>query len=430
MIIVDKALEMREKEGAPIHVAIIGAGFMGRGIALQILTATQGMRLVAIYNRTVSEAERAYRQGGVETVRHVETLAQLEQAIARKQYVVTDDATLLCEAEGIDVLVEVTGEVEFAAQIVITAIENGKHVVLMNSELDAAVGPILKVRADNAGVMYTNADGDQPGVIMNLYRFVKGIGCRPVLAGNMKGLQDPYRTPETQRGYAEQYYQKPKMVTSFADGTKISMEMAVVANGTGFHVGKRGMYGPRCKHVSEAAGLFPMEEMLEGGLVDYVLGAEPAPGVFIVGYNDHPIQRQYLKYYKMGDGPLYVFYTPYHLCHFEVPNTIARTALFRDAVLAPLGAPQCDVIAVAKRDLSIGECLDGIGGFTCYGMLENYHVSRAEELLPMSLAQGCRLKRDLAKDTAISYTDIELPVGRLCDRLRVEQDVYFGSSTA
>lgn len=425
MIIVDTALQALEDEGRPIHVAMVGAGFMGRGIALQILTAAHGMRLVAVYNRTVSEAERAYQQGGVDAVTRVETVAQLEHAIARRQYAVTDDVSLLCEAQGVDVVVEVTGEVEFGARVIIAAIQNGKHVVLMNSELDAAVGPILKVYADKAGVIYTNADGDQPGVIMNLYRFVKGIGCKPVLAGNMKGLQDPYRTPETQRGYAEKYHQKPKMITSFADGTKISMEMAVVANGTGFRVGRRGMYGPRCNHVNEAPGLFPLDEMLDGGLVDYVLGAEPAPGVFILGYNDHPLQQQYLRYYKMGDGPLYVFYTPYHLCHFEVPNTIARTVLFADPVLAPLGAPRCDVITVAKRDMAAGEELDGIGGFTCYGMLENYKVSRLEDLLPMSLAQGCRLKRDIKQDQAIAYDDVDLPPARLCDSLRNEQSMYF-----
>jgi predicted homoserine dehydrogenase-like protein len=300
----------------------------------------------------------------------------------------------------------------------------------MNAEIEATVGPILKVYADRAGVVITNADGDQPGVIMNLFRFVKTIGYRPVLAGNIKGLQDPYRTPETQRAFAEQHHQKPPMVTSFADGTKISMEMAIVANATGFRVGQRGMYGPRCAEVKEALTLFPIEELLNGGLVDYILGAEPGPGVFVLGYNEHPIKQQYLTYLKMGDGPLYVFYTPYHLCHLEVPLTAARAVLFQDAAVAPLGAPVCEVLTVAKRDLKTGEVLDGIGGFTCYGTIENADVCYVENLLPMGLSQGCRLKRDLARDQVITYADLEVPDGRLSDQLRAEQQAYFAPVTA
>jgi len=295
----------------------------------------------------------------------------------------------------------------------------------MNAELDATIGPILKLYADRAGVVITTADGDQPGVIMNLYRYVKAIGCKPVLAGNMKGLQDPYRTPETQKGYAEKYKQKPQMVTSFADGTKISMEMAVVANATGLRAGKRGMYGPRCEHVNDAINLFPMDQMLNGGLVDYILGAEPAPGVFILGYNEDPIQQQYMNYYKMGDGPLYVFYTPYHICHFETPLTVARAVLFKDAAATPAAGPVCDVITIAKCELREGEILDGIGGFTCYGMLENSWICQAEDLLPMGLSEGCRLRKNIQRDQAITYSDVELPQDRLCDKLRAEQNEYF-----
>jgi predicted homoserine dehydrogenase-like protein len=427
MIIVDKALEKRQQEGNSIRVAMVGAGYMGRGIALQILTAIVGMRLVAISNRTLSEAERAYREAGADSVKTVETGAQLEEAMAQGRYAITDDAMLLCQAEGIDAVIEATGEVEFGAHVVLKAIENGKHVILMNAELDATVGPILKVYADRAGVVITNADGDQPGVVMNLFRFVKTIGYDPVLAGNIKGLQDHYRTPKTQAAFAAKHNQKPRLITSFADGTKISMEMAVVANATGFRVGQRGMYGPRCTHVTEALNLFPMDQLLNGGLVDFVLGAEPGPGVFVLGHNEHPIKQQYMKYFKMGEGPLYVFYTPYHLPHLEVPITVARAVLFQDAAVAPIAGPVCDVITVAKRDLKAGEVLDGIGGFTCYGMIENSDVCQAENLLPMGLSEGCCLKRDVPKDQVITYADVKLPEGRLCDKLRVEQTAYFAA---
>lgn len=425
MIIVDTALGKLEEQGKPLRVGIIGAGYMGRGAALQILRYTKGMKLAAVSNRTLPAAEKAYGMAGVEDVQEVETKQQLEQRIADGQPSITCDAKILCEADGIDVIVEITGTVEFAARVVIDAISNGKHVVAMNAELDATLGPILNVYAKRKGVIYTNSDGDQPGVIMNLYRWVKTIGCKPLLAGNMKGLQDPYRTPDTQKAYAAKFKQKPAMVTSFADGSKISFEMAVVANATGLRAGKRGMYGPSCSHVNEAVNLFPADQLLNGGLVDYVLGAEPGPGVFVIGFNEDPIEQQYLHYYKMGSGPLYVFYTPYHLCHFEVPLTVARAALFEDAAVRPLGGPVCDVITVAKRDLKAGDRLDGIGGFTCYGMLDNADVSRRERLLPMGLSEGCRLTTDIRKDRPITYDDVQLPEDRLCDRLRVEQARHF-----
>lgn len=398
---------------------------MGRGIAMQILTAVPGMRLVAISNRTVARAEQAYAQGGADSVNYVETVAALQDSIHAGQYAVTDNPFLLCEAEGIDAIVEVTGEIEFGAKVVVSAIDHGKHVILMNAELDATVGPLLKTYADKKGVVYTNADGDQPGVIMNLFRYVKSIGLDPVLAGNMKGLQDPYRTPETQRAFAEMHNQEPRMVTSFADGSKISMEMAVVANATGFGVGTRGMFGHRCEEVDDAKNLFDLDKYVGSGIVDYVLGAKPPGGVFVIGHQPDPIQMQYLNYYKLGDGPFYVFYTPFHICHFEAPLTVARAVHFADASIAPAGKPIVDVLTVAKQDLKAGQTLDYIGGFDTYGVAENSDICLRDGLLPMGLAEGCVLTRDVSKDAVVSYADVTLPEGRLCDQLRSEQTDLF-----
>ena len=429
MIIVDKALEKRQQENNPIRAAMIGAGFMGRGIALQILGSVPGMELVAISNRHLDGAKRAYSEADVEEVRVVETITQLEDAISQQRRSITEDAMLLCQAEGIDVVIEVTGAVEFGAQVALKAIENGKHVVTMNAELDGTVGPILKVNADKAGVVISGADGDQPGVIMNLYRFVKGIGIKPVLCGNIKGLHDPYRNPTTQEGFARKWGQNPAMVTSFADGTKISFEQAIVANATGMRVAKRGMFGPTVPagtHIQQAISHYPLEAMVEGpGIVDYVVGAEPAPGIFVLGTHDHPTQQHYLNLYKLGTGPLYCYYTPYHLCHFEVPFTAARAVLFGDATIAPLGAPFVDVVATAKIDLKAGEQLDGLGHYMTYGLCENSDVVRSENLLPIGLAEGCRLKHDIPKDQVLSYDDVQLPEDRLCDKLRAEQNAYF-----
>lgn len=428
MIIVDKALEKRQQEGRPIRVGMVGAGFMGRGIALQILNVVPGMELVAISNRHLDQAIRAYNEAGAQETRAVETVAQLEDAIARRQYAVTDDAMLLCQADGIDVIVEVTGAVEFAAHVILKAIEHHKHVVV-SAELDGTIGPILKVYADRAGVVFTNVDGDQPGTIMNLYRFLKGIGVKPVLCGNIKGLHDPYRNPTTQEGYARTWKQRPQKVTTFADGTKISFEQAIVANATGMRVAKRGMFGPTVPtgtSIMEAVNWYPLEVLLEGnGIVDYVVGAVPSPGIYILGTHDHPTQQHYLHLYKLGTGPLYCFYTPFHLCHLEIHNAVARAALFDDATIAPLAGPSVDVIAAAKIDLKAGQVLDEMGGYTTYGLCENADLVHGEGLLPIGLAEGCRLKRDIARDDVISYADVELPPDRLCDKLRAEQNAYF-----
>lgn len=429
MIIVDRALEKRQREDNPVRVAMIGAGFMGRGIALQIQNSVPGMELVAISNRHLDGAKRAYQEAGVEEFRAVETRSQLEEAVARRHYAVTEDAMIVCEAEGIDAVIEVTGAVEFGAHVALKAIEHGKHVILMNAELDGTLGSILKVYADKAGVILTDADGDQPGVIMNLYRFVKGLGVKPVLCGNIKGLHDPYRNPTTQEGFARKWGQTSHIVTSFADGSKIAFEQTLVANATGMQVAQRGMFGPTVPvgtPIQEAAKQFPLDALMDGpGIVDYVVGAEPAPGVFVLGTHDHPVQKHYLNLYKLGKGPLYCFYTPYHLCHFEVPNTVARAVLFGDATITPLGAPQVDVIAAAKIDLKTGQVLDGIGHYMTYGLCENSNVVCDQNLLPIGLAEGCSLKRDIPKDQVLTVDDVAFPEGRLCDRLRDEQNKYF-----
>ena len=254
----------------------------------------------------------------------------------------------------------------------------------MNAELDGTIGPILKTYADRSGVVLTNADGDQPGVMMNLFRFVRGIGVRPVLCGNIKGLHDPYRNPTTQEGFARQWGQNPTMVTSFADGTKISFENAIVANATGMRVARRGMFGPTVPtgtRIEDAVDAFELDALLDGpGVVDYVVGAAPGPGVFVLGTHDDPRQQHYLNLYKLGEGPLYCFSTPYHLCHFEVPTTVARAALFGDAAIAPLGAPLVEVVATAKTDLPVGQELDCMGGYHTYGLAENAPVARASRI--------------------------------------------------
>jgi predicted homoserine dehydrogenase-like protein len=427
MLILDTALARREAEDHPIRVGMIGAGFMGRGLANQIVNSVPGMRLVAIANRTLANAERAYGEAGVEPVR-VDNATELDAAIEKGSPAVLEDAFELLKAVHLDCVVDVTGAVEFGARITVAAIERGLPVVTMNAELDGTVGPLLAHRAREAGVVLTGADGDQPGVQANLIRFVRGLGVTPLVAGNIKGLQDEYRTPTTQKAFAERWGQDPYMVTSFADGTKISFEQAIVANAFGLTVPRRGMNGwDHEGHVDELTDRYDVEQLRElGGIVDYVVKSKPSPGVFVLGTHDDPKQRHYLELYKLGKGPLYSFYTPYHLCHFEVPNSVVRAVDFADAALAPPAGPRVDVVATAKQDLKAGHTLDGLGGYDTYGVAEASSVTRAENLLPMGVAEGCVLTRDIAKDEVLTYADVTLPPDRLVDRLREEQEKLFG----
>ena len=419
---VDIALRDREADRRPIRVGMVGAGATGRAIALQLGTPVPGMRLVAIANRTPAHAERAYREAGIAAWRYVDSPSKAEAAIAQGIPVLTEDPLTLTACDAIDIIVEVTGTVEAAAKVTLSAFEYGKHVVLVNAELDSLIGPLLKAKADSAGVVITNTDGDEPGVAMTLFRYLRTLGLRPVAAGNIKGMVDYYRNPDTQRAFAEKNDQDVMKVTSFADATKLSMETTVLANATGFHAGRRGMYGPACGYIREMAGLLPPEQMLETGLVDYAVGASPHTGAFVIIHEEAPLKQAQLAYYKIGAGPFYVFYTPFHLPHLQIASTLGRAVVHQDATVAPLGGPVCEVVTVAKRNLKAGERLDGIGGFCAYGLIDNTAAARAMRALPIALSEGCVLRRDMPKDAVLSFDDVVSPSGRLAEALWHEQN--------
>jgi len=427
MILVDKALQELEAKGTPIRVAIVGAGFMCQGLTNQIAHSVPGMRVVAISNRKPQRALEVFHYSGFENVAVADSQRQLDDAILANRPVATDDALLMARSELIDVLVDVTGSVEFGAHVILEAFKHGKDVVLMNAEVDATIGPILQVYARKYGVIFSACDGDEPGVQMNLYRWVKGLGLIPRVIGNVKGLQDPYRNPTTQEGFAKRWGQNPAMVTSFADGTKISCEQAVVANATGFKVRSRGMSrGLEYRgDVMQIGKIYDIDELRQlGGIVDYVVGT-PLTKVYVLAEHPDPKQQHYLNLYKMGEGPLYSFFIPYHLVHFEVPNAIARVVKFRDQLALPLGGPVVEVCAVAKRDLKAGEILDDYGMYMTYGEAVNVDEMSKGQYLPEGLVEGCKLRREVKKDTVLTYSDVELPRGRLADRLRAEQYRHF-----
>jgi len=430
MIIVDRALKARAEEGRPIRVGMVGAGFMGQGLTNQIENSVPGMRMAAIYNRRPERAFQVYRYSGREPVA-LGAQEAFDAAVRAGTPVVAEDAFTICRSPEIDVVVDVTGSVEFGSRVILEAFRHGKSVVLMNAEVDATIGPILRVYAKKHGVILSACDGDEPGVQLNLHRWVTGLGLIPRVMGNVKGLQDPYRNPTTQQGWAERWGQNAAMVTSFADGSKISFEQAIVANATGFKVKARGMSRGRVfdGSIMDIQKLYDIEELRAlGGIIDYTVGP-PLIKVFCLAEHPDPKQQHYLNLYKMGEGPLYPFWIPYHLVHFETPFAIARVVLFGDELAPPLGGPVVEVCAVAKRDLKVGEVLDEYGMYTTYGEAVNVDEMSAQQYLPEGLVEGCRLLRDVAKDSVLTYADVELPAGRIADELRAEQYRHFRGET-
>lgn len=431
MIVVDTALRKRADQNRPIRVGMVGAGFMGQGLANQIVNSVPGMQLTAVQNRNIERATHVYGYSGIDDVTIADSQATLDDAIEKRHAVVTQDPFLLCHSEHIDILIDVTGSVEFGASVVLEAFAHGKSVVLMNAELDATIGPILRVYARKHGVILSACDGDEPGVQMNLVRWVKGLGLIPRLIGNVKGLQDRYRTPTTQREWAERWGQNAAMVTSFADGSKISFEQSIVANATGFRVQSRGMSRgiEAPDSIMDIHTLWDLDQLRElGGVVDYTVGP-PGIKVYCLAEHHDPKQRHYLNLYKMGEGPLYPFWIPYHLVHFETPSSIARVALFNDEIAPPIGGPVVEVCAVAKRDLSLGETLDDYGMYMTYGEAVNADEMCEKRFFPQGLVSGCRLTRPIRKDTVITYDDVVLPPGRIADGLRSEQYKHFRGDT-
>lgn len=427
MILVDTILKKRARENNPIRVGIVGAGEMAKGLINQITKHTPGMTVAATYNRNLDKPIDAYKIAGIKKFKIVESFSDLERSIKSNISVITQNIDLLLKSKDLDLLVDLTGSIEFSTFLTLEAIKNKMNILSFNAELDATIGPIIKYKADKAGVKYSVAEGDQPGVTLNLYRFVKGMGFEPLLCGNIKGMLDHYRNPSTQEKFAKQWGMSPIMATNFADGSKIAFEQACIANATGMKVAKRGMLGYESKeHVDNLTHLYNVDELRKlGGIVDFVVGAKPGPGVFVYATTNDPHKIKYLEYSKLGKGPLYSFYIPYHLLFFEIPISIARMIDLDDVIVASKGGPVVDVIAVAKVNLHKGDTLDEIGGYKTYGLCENYSTSRKENLLPMGLVNGCKVLRNIPKDKELTFDDVEISDQSLIYKTWIEQKELF-----
>jgi len=392
----------------PIRVAVVGIGSTGRGLLLQS-TITPGIRCVAIADirleRAIAAAERFKCD-----YRVVRTPDEMHDAITQGKLAICEDGDLVARCELLDVFIEATNSILAGGRHAITALEHGKHVVMMNYEADLMFGPWLAHLAEDKGLVYTVCDGDQPAVLRRLIDEVELMGFRLVMAGNIKGYLDRYANPTSIVPEADKRGLDYRMCTSYADGTKLCVEMAVLANGLGLRTTIPGMHGPRAVNVLNVFEHFDFDALWYGrqGLVDYILGAEPKGGVFVVGYTEDRYQQEALASFpsRLGVGPYYVFARPYHLVHFEAMASVAEAALNRRAILKPDCGFRTNVYAYAKRPLRRGDTLDGIGGYTCYGLIENCSHD-GQEGLPVCLADGVVLKRDVPRDERISLDDVE-----------------------
>jgi len=426
-MLVDTFLRKREESNNPIKVGVVGAGEMGKGLINQIHKHTPGMEVTVTYSRNIEKALESYQLAGIDNFRIVESLDELNESLNLGISSITQDINLLIKCENLDLLVDMTGSMEFSTQVTYEAIMNKRNILSFNAELDATVGPILKRMADGAGTRYSIAEGDQPGCTLNLYRFVKNMGFEPLVCGNIKGMLDHYRNPDTQKAFAESWGMSPYMATNFADGTKVAFEQACIANATGMKVGKRGMYGFESKeHIDKLTHLYDVDELKKlGGVVDFIVGPKPGPGVFVYATAKDPHSIKYLDYGKLGKGPLYSFYIPYHLLFFEIPTSIVRMVDLGDDICSAKAGPVVEVVAVAKKNLKKGDKLDDIGGFTAYGICENSESARKENLLPMGLINDCILLNDVAKDQVITFDDVKCPQDKLLYELWSKQHTLF-----
>jgi len=396
----------------PIGVVITGMGAMGKGLLYQS-TVTPGFACLGVADLKVEKAVQCVQEMGC-LPRVVQSVGQAQDAVRAGCIPVCEDGMLLSQMEGPQVLIESTSAITEAARFAIEALEHGKHLVLMNAEIDLIFGPALMQRAHAQGVTYTSCDGDQHGVIKRLIDDMRLWGFQPVMGGNVKGFLDRTSNPTKIIPEADKRNLDYKMCTAYTDGTKLNIEMALLANALDMRTAVPGMYGPRVKHVNDVLSHFDFDSLWRDRmpLVDYVLGAQPDGGVYAVGYCDHAFQRSLMKYYKMGDGPYYVFYRPYHLCHVEAMECVADAVLDGKSLLEPSAGFVTNVFARAKQDLRAGDTLDGIGGYACYGLIENSPATGQHPGLPICIAEDVTLKRDIAKDEPILLSDIHYDPNR------------------
>ena len=447
----DKLRDFAEK-GKYIKTAVVGLGQMGLSL-ISHLNSLKGFKVTAAADKNIkklddlsavlkldklkdiylynnqnvinilnAKIEDVFRNKYIDESIDVE---KIDRETKSGKIVFTNDFRILPFLKNVDVIVDATGYPEVGAAVSLSALYGNKHVVTLNVEADVTVGPILKKIADKKNLIYTLSAGDEPAALKELYDFADGLGFDIICAG--KGKNNPldvYANPSTLSKYAASKGSSPKMMTSFVDGTKSMIEMACISNATGLIPDCRGMHGVRA-NIKDLISVFRLVRdggiLEKQGVVDFVIG-DLAPGVFLIYSTKNSMVKEILRYLVLGEGPNYLLYRPYHLTSIETPLSIARAFFDRKPWIMPRGNLISEIITVAKKDLAAGEIIDGIGGYTVYGLIDLYETAKNQDLLPIGLSQGCILKVNKKKGELISKKDIKFSENTLLLQLRRLQD--------
>ena len=425
MYAINEKLYELQTANTPIQVGLVGAGQMGTDILAQV-EGMVGIEVPVIVDISWERVQSACQVAQCERdIICTDDPEEGTRAIRAGKKVATTNYRLATSLPMIQVVIDATGSPEMGAKISLAAINHKKHIVMMNVECDVTIGPILCQMARNAGVIYTLSAGDEPGSIMEVYRFARALGFEIVAAG--KGKNNPldiYATPDSWAKKAELRNMNPNMLVEFVDGSKTMVEMAAVSNATGLIPDVRGLHGPSC-NVEDLTDVFCLKEqggiLNRTGVVDYAIG-NINPGVFVIVTTKHPRLISSLVQRDMGHGPNYLLFRPYHLCSIETPLTAAQAVIYAEATMQPFRYLTSECITVAKRTLRAGETLDGIGGYCYRGSIELASIARERNMLPLGLAKGAMLTKDVPKDGVITYDAVRLKDDSILLQLRRLQD--------
>lgn len=438
MLNMDKKLAKREEEGKIIRAGIVGAGQMGRGMVTQ-MALMKGIMPAIVSDIKMDNVINAFHYAGIsdEDIAVAKTLEEANRFMEQGKYVATENSDLISQANLVEVAIDVTGVPEVGVKIAIDAMNNKKHVVMMDVETDVVIGSYLKKLGDQNGVIYTGSAGDEPGAVMELYSFARAMGMEVKVMGKGKNNKLDYDcNPDTVLEEATRRKMSPRMLTSFKDGTKTMVEMTAMSNATGLIPDVIGGHGPsaspkdRCAELNEIFKLKKDGGILnQHGVVEYVNGI--APGVFVTVTTQNEEIAYQMGYHSMGPGPLWTLYRPYHLCNLETPLTVAKIVIDGEPTIIPLDGPVSECIAVAKRDLKVGETIDGIGGYTTYGSIATAQETYEKGYVVYALVnKNTRMKCDVKKGTLLTLDMVDLDTSTQLYQVRKEQDKMYNNGYA
>ncbi len=425
-----RLLARERSVGRPVRVGVVGAGQMGSGLVAQI-NRVPGLFMSAVADIDVTRAERALAGAGCDRVNTTDDLTDAAAVIEAGESVAISDGLALTRLP-LDVIVEVSGVPDVAAEVAYASLLAGKDTLLMTVEADVTVGLLLAGMANAGGAIYSICRGDEPVECLKLIEYAEDIGLEVVVAG--KGKNNPNRPTDTPTDVRDEAIAKgmnPKMLSSFTDGTKTQVEMCALSNATGYPVDVPGMHGVPCSIDELATKLVPASD---GGIVDhdgpvveYVTG-NVAPGVFVIVKSGNDVVTHELDYLRLGTGPYYAIYRPYHLASIEANLSIGEAVIDRRPSFQP-STWTSEVVAVAKSDLKAGLRLEGIGGHHVYGQAMPAGEARDHNSLPVGLAAGCVLTRDVAAGQKLSYADVTVDETRPIVAMRRLQDAMLANGT-